>query len=125
MNNVHFINNTIENFMQSLNDTGKLIVFGCGNQFKEALHDFIIPKDLSVEYAVDNDFRKWYSKMWDVIIFPPDKLCKNATDNTVLITSLYPFRIEDQLVDMGVENYFSYNLFVEDKMGKHQFIVML
>lgn len=121
--NMNFKNNNLENFLCCIKDK-KLVLFGAGNEMRECLDKIIDKYKMNVEYVVDNDFRKWYSNYLGYEIREPKCLIQDNLDGVVvLITSMYPFRIEQQLIRMGIKFYFSSLLFLERHMGKQQFIV--
>jgi hypothetical protein len=121
--NTNFLNNTIDNFLQCAYGK-KLILFGAGDEMYKALPLFVECNGLKAEYAVDNDFRKWYSRFLGLKIYEPSVLKDEDPDKTVvLITSLYPHRIEEQIVKLGMKYYYSSYLFVEMNLGKRQFLV--
>ncbi len=123
MSNEFFLNNYQSEFLKEV--TGKkLVLFGASEQMKEALKKFIKPNDLRVAYAVDNDYRRWYSTMFGIDIYEPERLKSEDSGNTiVLITSRYPFRIEKQIKTYGVKMYYSWHLFLEEHIGRYQFMV--
>lgn len=122
-NNKSFQNNTLDNFLQCIQNK-KLVLFGAGNEMAVCLDKIIDAYHLNIEYIVDNDFRKWYTNYYGHEIREPKCLIRDNIDNIiVLITSMYPFRIEQQLIGMGIKYYFSSLLFLERHMGKQQFIV--
>lgn len=122
-NNKNFQNNTLENFLQCIQNK-KLVLFGAGNEMLVCLDKIIDVYHLDIEYIVDNDFRKWYKNCYGYEIKEPQCLIRDNTDDiVVLITSVYPFRIEQQLIGMGIKNYFSSLLFLEIHMKKQQFLV--
>jgi hypothetical protein len=121
--NTNFLNNTIDNFRQCAYGK-KLILFGADGEMRRALPLFVECNDLVAEYAVDNDFRKWYSRFFGLKICEPSVLEDENPDTTVvLITSLFPYRIEEQIIRLGMKNYYSSYLFVEPNLGKRQFMV--
>lgn len=121
--NKRFQNNTLENFLQCIPNK-KLVLFGAGNEMTVCLDKIIDAYHLNVEYLVDNDFRKWYTNYYGYEVREPQYLAREGIDAVVvLITSMFPFRIEQQLIRMGIKYYFSSLLFLERHMGKQQFIV--
>ena len=92
---------------------------------EKAIDQIITPNGLKVSYSVDNDFRKWYSKYCGIEIREPECLKdENVNDVVVLITSVYPYRIEKQLQRYGIHYYYSSLLFLEEHIGQQQFMVM-
>ena len=123
--NKSFRNNTEHNFMQCVESGKKLILFGAGAEMKKAMELLIEPYSLKAAYVADNDFRKWYSRYCGIEIKEPACLEKeDAEEIVVLITSMYPYRIEKQLNRMGIKYYYSSLLFIEEHMGKQNFIFM-
>lgn len=121
--NKDFLNNTIDNFLQCASGK-KLVLFGAGAEMNRALPLFIEKNNLVPEYLVDNDFRKWYSRIYGYKICEPEVLRTEDKKNLiVLITSIYPFRIKEQIEHLGVIHYYSSLLFIEHTMGKRQFMV--
>lgn len=120
-------NNTFENFLCELEKGKKLVVFGAGgSEMLNCLETMLEPNNIKISYMVDNDYRKWNSKLWGYDVKEPRALEKeNKDDLVVLVTSIYPLRIEKQLNDMGITNCYSSLLFIERHIGKQQFIVML
>ena len=89
-----------------------------------ALELIINKHQIYVDYVVDNDFRKWYSNIWGYEVKEPSALMEEDSDNlVVLITSIYPLRIEEQLKNMNIKNYYSSLLFLETYIGRQQFAV--
>jgi hypothetical protein len=123
--NFHFMRNTEENFISCVRGGNKkLVLFGAGYEMSQAMKKIILPNCLEVSYAVDNDFRKWYARYFGIRICEPNRLAtENAEQTVVLITSRYPFRIEEQLEGMGISHYYSSFLFLEEYIGEHQFMV--
>lgn len=124
INNYNFLKNTEELFLKSVKGK-KIVLFGTSIQMIEAIRCFLRPHDLfdSICYAVDNDYRKWYSNWFGIEIREPDCLKTESEEIIVLITSQYPFRIEKQLLSYGIMDYFSFHLFLEEHIGKYQFMV--
>lgn len=122
LSNEKFINNTLDNFLQCIPNK-KVVMFGAGREMTICLDEIIDLYQISVEYVVDNDFRKWYTNFCGYEIREPEYLQQEAKDVVVLITSIYPFRIENQLIRMGIKFYFSSLLFLERHIGKQQFVV--
>lgn len=121
--NKDFLNNTLDSFLQNV-DGRRLILFGCGDEMKRSINLFLDVNNLKPEYIVDNDFRMWYSKIYGYTVFEPKQLVEEMPDAVVvLITSLYPFRIKEQIERLGVKNYYSSIFFVEEKIGRRQFLV--
>lgn len=117
-------NNTIDNFIKTAKDK-KVVLFGAGNQLLNVLETITDVNNITPDYIVDNDFRKWYSNIWGYEIKEPLVLLDEDMDNlVVLITSMYPLRIEEQLKKMGVKHYYSSLLFLEKHIGQQQFIVL-
>jgi len=123
MNNEFFKNNNQSEFLKEVKGK-KLVLFGASEQMKESLKKFINPNGLSVAYAVDNDYRLWYSTVFGIDIYEPERLKTEDPDNlVVLITSRYPFRIEKQIKTYGINTYYSWHLFLEEHIGRYQFMV--
>ena len=123
--NKDFLNNTFDHFISCV-DGRKLILFGSGDEMKRSITTFLDEHQLKIDYLIDNDFRLWYSKIYGYTVHEPKVLLDERSDEVVLlITSLYPFRIKEQLHRLGVHNYFSSILFVEEKIGWRQFLVRL
>jgi hypothetical protein len=125
MYNKDFLNNTLENFLRCVK-TKKLVLFGCGAEMNRALSLFIDCNGLAPEYAVDNDFRKWYNRqyMHGIQVLQPDILADEDKEKTlVLITSIYPYRIKPQIERYGILYYYSSLLFIEPHIGKRQFML--
>jgi len=121
--NKDFLDNTIDSFLQCVKSK-KLVLFGAGAEMNRALPLFIEKNGLIPKYLLDNDFRKWYSHLYGYKIYEPEILRDEDKNNlVVLITSIYPFRIKEQIERLGVIHYYSSLLFVEPMMGKHQFMV--
>ena len=124
--NKDFLNNTLENFLHCCRNR-KLVLFGAGNEMHRAFSVFLECTDLRPAYIVDNDFRKWYSRILGYEVYEPSILREESLDElVVLITSIYPYRIKDQIERMrtGI-TYYSSLLFVEPMLGKYQFMVWL
>lgn len=114
----YFMNNTIDCFLECCWQK-KLILFGAGDEMARALPLFVERYGLIPAYCVDNDFRKWYGDIFGIKVFEPQLLRTEDANNTVvLITSVYPYRIAQQIQTMGIKNYFSSVLFLEDKIEK-------
>lgn len=125
MCNKKFLKNTEENFIRET-ENKKIIIFGTSVQMQDAIINFLRPRGLysRIEYAVDNDFHKWYTNWGGIKIKEPITLKnENSEDVVVLICSQYPFRIEQQLLAYGITNYYSYHLFIEEHIGRYQFMV--
>lgn len=122
--NKDFLNNTLENFLHSTQNR-KLVLFGAGDEMHRAFTVLLEPNKLCPAYIVDNDFRKWYSTILGYKVYEPIVLLEEAQEELVLlITSIYPFRIKDQIERLGVKHYFASYLFIEHVMGKRQFWVV-
>lgn len=122
--NTDFLCNTEEQFYSCVNDGRKLILFGAGAEMEKSMKHIIGPAQLKADYIVDNDFRKWYSRYFGMQIKEPDCLREEDPEHiVVLITSVYPYRIEKQLKRLGIKYYFSSLLFLEEHIGKYQFMV--
>ena len=121
------MNNTKGNFLKLAQEGKRIILFGAGNEMVKAMEKIIYPNHLTVDYMVDNDFRKWYTKYFDIEIKEPTCLDSEDMDNIiVLITSIYPYRIEKQLNRLGgggTKYYFSSLLFMEEHIGNEQFML--
>jgi FlaA1/EpsC-like NDP-sugar epimerase len=121
--NKDFLNNTFENFLHCA-QTKKLVLFGAGAEMCRVFSAFLECNDLKPAYIVDNDFRKWYSRVFGYKICEPSVLREESVDELViLITSLCPYRIKEQLEHLGILHYYSSLLFIENNIGKTQFIV--
>ena len=117
-------NNTIDGFIEESKNK-RIILFGAGNEMQKCLETIVEKNHLEIDYVVDNDFRKWYSNIWGYEVKNPLALMKESKDEiVVLITSIYPFRIESQLKEMGIDNCFSSLLFIDEHINKEQFMVM-
>lgn len=117
--------NTLDNFLEQVKGK-RVVLFGAGNEMLKCLETIIDCNNIKVDYIVDNDYRKWYSFLWGYEIKEPAVLKKENSDElVVLITSIYPFRIEEQLKQMNIKNYFSSLLFLEKHINQQQFIVMV
>lgn len=117
-------NNTIQNFLNAVKNK-KLILFGAGNEMVECIERVIETNNVDISYIVDNDYRKWYSKVYGYEIREPAVLEEeNKEQIVVLITSIYPLRIEKQLKRMGIFNSFSSLLFLERHINQQQFIIL-
>ena len=91
---------------------------------RQSMSSFILENNLSPEYCVDNDFRKWYGYTYGLKVCEPARLKNEDAENiVVLITSVYPFRILEQLEALGISYYYSYLLFTELSLGKYDFYV--
>ena len=111
--NEGFVNNTLDNFLK-FQEGKKLVLFGAAVQAEKALKEILDVKNILPSYIVDNDFRRWYKLFHGYKIHEPKKLLKEDLDSlVVLITSLYPYQIMDQLEEMGVFNYYASYLFIE------------
>ncbi len=107
-NNKSFQNNSLENFLQCVQNK-KLVLFGAGNELGVCFDKVIDAYHLDIEYIVDNDFRKWYTDYFGYEIREPQCMVRDdCNDMVVLITSIYPFRIEQQLIGMGIKYYYSF-----------------
>jgi hypothetical protein len=117
------MDNTILNFVETAKDK-KLIIMGNGIEINRAIEQFVIPNGLKTEYIISG------IPADDTILGIPvcnvTKLYEEAgSDICVLITGQYPFIISEILKQLGIENYFSSELFVENKIGIRQFMIFL
>lgn len=90
--------------------TREIVLFCAGRKCTEVLHDFFrYPYD-EIAFICDNDDKKWGDKLYNINICNPELLQKNP-DNYVVIITVYDDyilkRIEEQLLKMGIKNYFS------------------
>ena len=116
--NKDFVDNTIKSFLD-YSKNRKLILFGAGEDAIYAFDDIIMPNNMKPAYFVDNDFRKWYSRLYSINIYEPSYLLNEQSDSSIiLITSRFPYNIAGQLDEMGVQNYYSNLLFLERHLGK-------
>jgi FlaA1/EpsC-like NDP-sugar epimerase len=123
--NKDFLNNTFESFLYCVG-TKKLVLFGAGDEMARTFSMFLDCNNLRPAYIVDNDYRKWYSRIFGYKICEPAVLREESAEEVVvLITSLYPYRIKEQLEHLGVLHYYSSLLFIEGNIGKTQFLVNL
>jgi FlaA1/EpsC-like NDP-sugar epimerase len=123
MPNKDFLNNTVDGFLECLGNK-KLILFGAGEEMRNALSQFRETPAFRPAYAVDNDFRMWYSRYLGYEVHAPEVL--NGEDkaaSVILITSLYAYRIKEQLERMGMVHYYSSHLFIESKIDTLNFLV--
>jgi FlaA1/EpsC-like NDP-sugar epimerase len=121
--NKDFLNNTIDSFLQCLPGR-KLVLFGAGNEMQRTFSELLECNNVRPSYIVDNDFHKWYTRVFGYNICEPAVLREESADElVVLITSLYPYRIMEQLRHLGVLHYYSSLLFIEGNIGKHQFLI--
>ena len=123
MSNKDFLNNTLESFLECAKSK-KIILFGAGDEMHNAFSLFLDCNQLKPAYVVDNDFRKWYSRVLGYMIREPDVLRDEIPDGSVvLITSIYPYRIKEQIERLGIVHYYSSLLFVEQRLGRQQFMI--
>lgn len=116
-------NNTVENFLNVVKNK-RLILFGAGNECLNCLETIIEANKIDIDYIVDNDYRKWYSKIWGYEIKEPTVLCEEEKENiVVLITSMYPLRIERQLKKIGICHIYASLLFLDRHINQQQFMV--
>lgn len=122
--NMNFMYNTEENFLSCVREGKKIVLFGAGAEMTKTMNRIIQANQLNVAYVVDNDYRKWYSRCFGIEVKEPKCLLEESIENTVvLITSVYPYRIEKQLHSLGIRYYYSSLLFIEEQIGKQQFMV--
>lgn len=85
----------------------KIIVFGAGHMTEHYLQNE--GKKYRPIFLVDNDKRKWGSKLNGIEIKAPAELKKMDFEHSqVIICSIYYKEIEQQLIEMGIENYYFY-----------------
>jgi hypothetical protein len=117
------VNNTILNFVETAKDK-KLIIMGNGIEIDRAIEQFIIPNGLKAEYIISGIPTSDTVK--GIPVYSITKLYDEAGSGIcVLITGQYPFIISEILKQIGIENYFSSELFIENKIGKRQFMIFL
>jgi hypothetical protein len=97
----------------------KLIVFGTNNEYHKCKKDWLDKNRVS--FFIDNDKKKWDTVLDGLLIKNPDSL-KNEDPNdiVVLIAHQYIFEAENQLLSLGINNYYSSLLFLERySYGEH------
>ena len=101
----------------------EVVCFGAGGWLHIAKR-FLKEYDISISFAVDNNFWKNGTFINDIPIFSPEKL-KNHTSKKnvcVLICSDAIFDIENQLQQLDIEHYFALPLFIEELYRKNYVI---
>ena len=121
--NKNFINNTYEMFRE-VTHTRKLILFGCGREANVAFDRFL--NGLKVDYFIDNDASRWYTKFREYEILPPIFLQNEDMENVVILISRQRiFGAEEQLLKLGVKYYFASVAFIDMNLDKGDFLIIL
>lgn len=97
---------------------GKLVLFGAGVAANDMLGMFE-KRGIRVAYCVDNNEKKWGTKICGVDIYSPKELLKDEEDTFVIITaSCYKVNceIKEQLLNLGLSKTTIFSWF--DVMGK-------
>lgn len=96
--------------LQQESKAKKLILFGAGEGCRKFIKGYANDYGLSPTYVVDNAESKWNTvTATGLTIQPPAALAEEQPDNVVVvITSVYIKSISAQLLDMGVQNIFSF-----------------
>lgn len=81
-----------------------IIIFGAGQVGQRALSKYAA----RVDYFIDNNEKLWGSKIGGYLIKSVDEGVADAADHTIVIASRYQDKMETQLKNMGVKNYFLY-----------------
>ncbi len=85
-----------------------LVLFGAGNMFENYMK--IYGEQCRPEFVVDNDSMKWDTMKNGIEIKNPRELLKIEPDNCVIvICNIYYDVIANQLVEMGIEEFYQYN----------------
>lgn len=104
-------NSTHIQFLQAAKSK-RVVLFGAGGFVPLAVKS--LGDMIDIAYITDNDFWKWGQQLSEYEICSPERLCREASDEiVVLITSVAVFEIEKQLRDMGIGQYFAFTLFME------------
>ena len=118
--NKDFIDNTLESFLNCVKNK-KLVLFGIYDELPKAFPLFLDSNNIKPAYIVDNDYQNWYSHVCGCKVYEPAILKEESPGKiVVLITSIFPFRIKEQLERLGVVHYYSSVLLIEPRIGKQQ-----
>lgn len=90
------------NVQQILKSNSNIYIFGAGGLGK-AFYSNLFNHSVKVIGFIDNDQKKWESKLFDKVIFSPEILNNNMDDTKVIVCSMYADEISNQLIDLGLQ----------------------
>lgn len=102
----------------------KILIFGTGNaanKFLEKSDDEDIKK---VVGFIDNATKKWGTKFYGKLIFPPDEI-KNLDYTQIIICSIYYREIKQQLKELGIPDKKVKQYLLEFNCSRIKQVVML
>lgn len=97
----------MKTWREYMKDQSHIILFGTGKIAEKYINDF--GWDKNIEFCVDNDKTKQGKRFRGYKIESPEMIKKCKDESKVLVVSeKYEKEIEQQLIKMGVENYYFY-----------------
>lgn len=89
----------------------KFIIFGSGQMFDHYMQNY--GEKFKPIFIVDNNEKKWDTSKFGIIIKAPEEILKQDLSSLrIVICSIYYKEIGQQLINMGIEEYYIY---IQDK----------